>query len=104
MTSDELENKIATIESKLRNLYREYDVRTEFWRFEEHFREARKLYLERNAPYPKISGLYGDSDQERIDRIDEIFEERTENHLKFLRERSYDMTIFEKRLNGWWKK
>lgn len=104
MISDQLENRIATIESKLRNLYAEYDVRTEFWRFQEHFIEARKLYLERNAPYPKISRLYGDSDQERIDRIDEIFEEWTEKRLKYYRESGYDMKIFEERLNGWWKK
>lgn len=104
MNSEKLESRIASVESKLCNLYQEYDIRTEFWRFEKHFIEARKLYLERNAPYPKISGLYGDSDQERIDRIDEIFKERTENHLKFLRESGYDMTIFEKRLNEWWKK
>lgn len=104
MNQDELENKISIVESKLSSLYSEYNVLIDFWRFEKHFIEARKLYLERNAPYPKISHLYGDSDQERVDRIDDIFEEITENYLKYFRESGYNMAIFEKRLNGWWKR
>jgi hypothetical protein len=104
MNKEQIETEITRLESELYDRYMEYDPRVDFWIFQERLIKIRQLYSERNAPYPKRSKLYGDSDQARVERIDEIFQEITEEQLKYYRENGYNMEIFEERLKDWWKK